>query len=198
MTVRPLVALMALALAAALTGCAQEDTLAESYGTGDGQNYVAGDGSVTEIAEENRGDPVTFSGTTETGETVTSDDYAGHPLVVNYWYASCAPCRVEAPDLEAAYEKYAPDGVGFLGVNVRDGADTAAAFRTTFGISYPSVIDVEDRTGGLLLAFSGYVSPTTVPTTLIVDAEGRVAARVAGRIDPSIFDALLDRVVAEQ
>ena len=79
-------------LALTLTGCSS-DPLAEQYREGSNKNYIAGDGSVTEILLENRGEPITFSGTTETGEKVTSEQYLGNVLVVNFWYAGCAPCR---------------------------------------------------------------------------------------------------------
>lgn len=190
---RALVAAVAVA-ALALTGCSS-DPLAEQYREGSGKNYIAGDGSVTEIAVENRGEPITFSGTTETGETVTSEQYLGNVLVVNFWYAGCAPCRAEAPDLEKVYQESAPSGVNFLGVNVRDQAATATTFNERFGITYPSIID---QNGQAQLAFASQVPPNAVPTTLILDAQGRVAARILGQLrDPSILSTLIKDIAAE-
>lgn len=189
-----LVAAGAAVIALSLTGCSS-DPLAEQYREGSNKNYIAGDGSLTEISLENRGAPIEFSGTTETGATVTSAEYLGNVLVVNFWYAGCAPCRAEAPDLEAVYEETAPQGVNFLGVNVRDQAATAITFNENFGITFPSIMDQD---GKAQLAFSSQVPPNAVPTTLILDAQGRVAARILGQLkDPSILMTLIADISAE-
>jgi peroxiredoxin len=181
-------------IALGISGCSS-DPLAEQYREGSNKNYIAGDGSVTEIVLENRGEPITFTGTTETGETVTSADYLGNVLVVNFWYAGCAPCRAEAPDLEQVYTETSPQGVNFLGVNVRDQAATAVSFNERFGITFPSIMDQD---GKAQLAFSSQVPPNAVPTTLILDAQGRVAARILGQIkDASILSTLIEDVAAE-
>ena len=181
-------------IALSFTGCSS-DPLAEQYREGSNKNYIAGDGSVTEITLENRGDVITFSGTTETGASVSSADYLGNVLVVNFWYAGCAPCRAEAPDLEQVYTDTAPSGVNFLGVNVRDQAATIDSFNVSFGITYPSIIDQD---GQAQLAFAAQVPPNAVPTTLILDSEGRVAARILGQLkDPSILSTLITDIAAE-
>lgn len=158
------------------------------------QNYVSGDGTVTEFAAEDRGNPVVFSGTTEHGEVISSDDFAGKVVVVNFWYATCPPCRLEAPWLEELYRKYSKEGVEFLGVNVRDDAAAALVFADTFEITYPSIID---RDAEVVLAFSGIASPTAVPTTVVLGADGRPASRIVGLIDKSILDALIRSALAE-
>jgi thiol-disulfide isomerase/thioredoxin len=178
-----------------LTGCSS-DPLAEQYREGSNKNYIAGDGSVTEILVENRGEPITFSGTTETGEKVSSQQYLGNVLVVNFWYAGCAPCRAEAGDLEEVYQETAPSGVSFLGVNVRDQAATAVSFNERFGVTYPSIMD---QNGQAQLSFASQVPPNAVPTTLVLDAQGRVAARILGQLqDPSILLTLINDVAAEK
>ncbi|QHC68782.1 redoxin domain-containing protein (plasmid) [Rathayibacter sp. VKM Ac-2759] len=182
------------AVALATTGCAQ-DELSEQYRTGSNKNYVAGDGTVVEWPAETRGEPVEFTGLSETGETITAEDYRGTVLVVNFWYAACAPCRAEAPDLQALYEQYTGQGAEFLGVNVRDQADTAAAFAQTYGITYPSIVDVD---AAAQLAFSGEFAANAVPTTIVLDAEGRPASRILGRVTArSILDTLIADAIAE-
>jgi len=182
------------AVALITAGCAT-DELSEQYRSGSNKNYVAGDGTVVEWPAESRGDPVDFTGTDETGETITAADYRGAVLVVNFWYAACAPCRAEAPDLQALHEKYTGQGAEFLGVNVRDQADTAAAFAATYGITYPSVVDVD---AAVALAFSGEFAANAVPTTIVLDAEGRPASRILGRVTArSILDTLIADTVAE-
>lgn len=181
-------------IALGLSGCSS-DPLAEQYREGSNKNYIAGDGSITEITLDNRGDVITFSGTTETGEKVSSADYLGNVLVVNFWYAGCAPCRAEAPDLEQVYNETSPQGVNFLGVNVRDQAATIDSFNKRFGITYPSIIDQD---GQAQLGFAAQVPPNAVPTTLILDAQGRVAARILGQLkDPSILSTLITDISAE-
>ncbi|KQM59268.1 hypothetical protein ASE64_07685 [Agreia sp. Leaf210] len=189
-------ATLGLVLALSLLTACSNDSLADQYTAGDNKGYIAGDGSVLEIQEDERGEPIVFSGTGENGEPITSAGYTGDVLVVNFWYAACAPCRLEAPDLEDTYQKVKDQGVEFLGVNVRDQAATAKEFSATFGVSYPSIIDIN---GDAQLSFAGDVAPNAVPTTLILDREGRVAARILGRvIEVSILESLIDGVLQEQ
>lgn len=183
-----------LALILVLSGCASNDTLAEQANAGDNKNYIAGDGSVTEYAPESRGEPVELTGAFYDGTVVDSDAFVGQVTVLNVWYAACAPCRVEAPDLQALYEEHQPSGVQFIGVNIRDEAATAAAFERNFGISYPSI---DDADGGVLLAMTQYVPPQAVPSTLVLDRQGRVAGRIIGLAEKSTLDALISDAVAE-
>ena len=178
----------------ATSGCDRDD-LAEQYRGGSNKNYVAGDGTVIEWPIGSRGEPVEFVGTGETGESISSDDYRGQVLVVNFWYAACAPCRAEAPDLQALHEQYDGNGATFLGVNVRDQAETAVAFANTYDITYPSIIDTD---AAVALAFAGKFAANAVPTTLVLDVEGRPAARILGRVTArSILDTLIADTIAE-
>ena len=177
-----------------LTACAS-DPLAEQYRAGSGKNYIAGDGTITEIAPENRGEPVVFSGTDERGGVIDSAAFAGKVTVVNFWYAGCAPCRAEAPLLEKALEATTATGAAFVGVNVRDQAETVVTFNKQFGVTYSSIIDTE---GGTQLSFATNVPPNAVPTTLILDRQGRVAARILGALsDASILTTLVTDISAE-
>ncbi len=176
-----------------LSGCAAEP-LAGQYADGSGQGYISGDGAITEIPVAERDPAIVFQGTDEAGMAITSKDYAGTVYVVNFWYAACPPCRAEAPDLKALSEQYTE--VPFLGVNIFDSADVATVFARENGISYPSIVDA--NTAAVQLAFAGAVAPNAVPTTLVIDREGRVAARISGLIrDRSILAAMIDTVIAE-
>ncbi|WP_249295621.1 TlpA disulfide reductase family protein [Agrococcus sp. Marseille-Q4369] len=168
-----------------LTGCGGA---AGVDGQAGDAGYIAGDGIVTEIAPEARAAPGSFTGPLTTGGEFDSATLDGVALV-NFWYAACPPCRVEAPVLADLHAEYG-DRVDFVGINVRDGAAQALAFEEEFGIEYPSVLD--DRSAQGQLAFAGIVAPNAVPTTIILDAEGRVAARVSGAVtDTSILATLL-------
>ncbi|MFF2370581.1 TlpA family protein disulfide reductase [Agromyces sp. NPDC058110] len=192
------VAALAAASALLLTGCTS-DPLADQFREGSGKNYIAGDGSISEYAAADRGEPIEFAGETVEGDAFDSADTLGDVTVVNFWYAGCAPCRVESPILEEVSQGYADDDadVAFVGVNVRDQAGTAASFEKEYGVTYPSILDVES--GEAQLAFAGPVPPAAVPTTIVLDREGRVAARVLGQLtEASILESLVDRVLDEQ
>lgn len=187
-------------LAALLAGCTDDSSrLAENYEQGDNSGgYVSGDGRVVQPPIAEREDPVEFSGVLDTGDEFDSADVVGDVVVVNFWYASCPPCREEAPDLESLRAQYEGDDVAFVGVNVSDDAGTARAFATEFGVGYPSIIDVDDN--GVQLAFAdGILRPNSVPTTLILDREGRVAARLSGLItSPTVVSDIVDELLAEK
>jgi thiol-disulfide isomerase/thioredoxin len=190
-------AILAVSVAASLLvlgGCVSNDPLANDVID---QNYTSADGAITELAVSNREEPVSFeSSETTNGSTISSDDYVGSVLVVNFWFAACPPCRYEAPDLAEISEKYAADGVQFLGINVYDEREVANSFEREFAIQYPSILDVS--TGELRLAFSGQLPPNGVPTTIIVDRSGRVAARLSGAIlDRAVFEEMIESVLAE-
>ena len=181
-------------IALSLAGCTS-DPLADQFRSGDSKNYIAGDGTVTEFDSTQRPTFLPFTGETESGQMLDSKALAGQVVVMNWWYSACAPCRAEAPDLQALSEEFQDQGVQFVGVNVRDTAETALAFDRKFDIGFPSIIDAQS--GAVSLAFQGVVSPQAVPTTLVIDKQGKVASRILGRIDPSILKTLIETVVAE-
>ncbi|OAN40933.1 alkyl hydroperoxide reductase [Microbacterium sp. H83] len=188
---------MSMAALIALAGCASNDSLSQQYRDGNEKGFIAGDFQVIEIPEAERGEPVEFEGVTETEENVSSDDYRGGVLVVNFWYAACGPCIVEAPFLEQVWQDYRDEGVAFLGVNTYDQPATALSFAKDNGVTYPSVIDVND--GKVKLAFVQVTPIQATPTTLVLDRSGRVAARVIGQLEsPSILATLVDGVLEEK
>jgi peroxiredoxin len=188
---RPLAAAAAAAaLLTLLTACSQPS------GAGDvvNQGFVSGDGSVQQWDPGDRKDPVTVTGTDFEGKTVDSSQWDGDVVVINTWYASCAPCRAEAPDLVALANDRADDGVQVLGINTEDEAGAAQAFERTYEVPYPSIAD---RSGQVVAKLSGIVPLQAVPTTVVLDREHRPAARVIGQADPSTLDSIIDEVLAE-
>ena len=170
-----ILAAIVVAIVITLVGCAPGDA-AESPG------YVSGDGTVTVIED---GAPVVLAGTSFAGDPVDIEDFRGQVVLVNTWYASCPPCRAEAPDL---VELDARDDVQLIGVNGRDDAPTAQAFERTFGVEYPSI---DDTDGAATATLQGIVAMNAVPTTLVVDVDGNLYARVIGTADPSTLRALI-------
>ncbi|WP_248152534.1 TlpA family protein disulfide reductase [Microbacterium aoyamense] len=184
------------ALTLALVGCSRDDSLADQYRAGDNKGYIAGDFRVVEIPVAERTDPVEFDGVIEDGTPVSSDDFRGNVLVVNFWYAACGPCIAEAPLLEEVWQQYKEQGVQFLGVNTYDSAASATAFADDNNVTYPSVIDAGD--GQVKFAFAQVTPIQATPTTLVLDRDGRVAARIIGQLaSASILSTLVDDTLAE-
>jgi peroxiredoxin len=179
----------------ALAGCSAPGVSAE-YEPGGGE-YVSGDGTTHFWPADQRGEPIVFAGETETGESLSSAALAGQVVLVNFWYASCGPCRTEAADLNDLYDEFTGDGVAFVGVDIRDSAAQAQSFIDDHDVLYPSILDVGDN--AVTLAFATPAPPTTTPTTYLLDAEGRVAARFTSAIQsPSVVAAMIDDLLAER
>ena len=185
------IAATALAAALVLTGCSSDnDSLSKQYGNGTTQNYISGDGAVTEVATDKRTDAVDFTAKDTDGDTISAKDLRGKVVVLNFWYAGCPPCRAEAKYLNKVHDQFAGKDVAFVGVNVRDEQATAEAFERRFGVDYPTVLDA--KSGTMQLALSGQIAPNAVPATIVLDKKGRVAARVLGAVDgPGILNTLV-------
>lgn len=178
-----------------LSGCSDEpNSIAEQARAGDDKNYIAGDGSVSAVAPAQRETVIDLAGTTLEGEPWTSAEARGEVLVINVWGSWCGPCIAEAKDLEAVYSEFteADEPVQFIGVNDRDSVPTALAFQEAKGVSYPSL---EDDGGQTLLDLKGLANAR--PSTLVLDPEGQVAARVLGQVDDSTLRALVQDVLDE-
>jgi thiol-disulfide isomerase/thioredoxin len=171
-----------------LSGCAGAQLTAGDEG------YVSGDGTVTVLDETDREPPKgEVAGTTVDGEPVSLADHLGDVVVMPVWGSWCAPCRAEAPMLAAAARDLDDDGVTFLGIDSRD-ENTAKvrAFLERFDIPYDSIYDPD---GDTLLAFHGTLPPMTIPSFVVIDAEGRVAARVLGELDRSTLYGIVEDVL---
>jgi thiol-disulfide isomerase/thioredoxin len=184
---RTALATLALLLSpAALAGCSHD------IGSSGDQGYVAGRGIITTLPVSEREQPGEVAGETIDGEPLALDDYAGQVVVVNVWGSWCAPCRAEAPMLAEAARDLADQDVAFLGIDSRDPSKSAArAFVRRFDIPYPSIYDQQGRT---LLAFRGTLTPNAIPSTVIIDREGRVAASVLGEISRTTLYDLVEEV----
>ncbi len=185
-----------LALAAVLGGCSLGQQSDPASQAGDQKGYIAGDGSVLTIAPAERGEPIAIAGEGVEGERLDVAALRGDVVVLNLWYAGCGPCRAEARELGEIAEESADQGVSFVGINTRDSAQTAAGFERTFDVPYPSILDADS--GEAVLALEGLASPQAIPTTIVLDDEGRPAARLLGRADPDILTGVIDDVVAER
>jgi thiol-disulfide isomerase/thioredoxin len=185
-------ALAALGAGLALAGCS---TTSGSVDTS--TRFVAGDGSTVLLSPDQRDAAPSVTGTTLGGERLDLADWRGNVVVVNLWASWCPPCRAESGALEKAYDATKADGVEFVGIvsGGKDSVDNAKAFVRKFGISYPSVFDKDNS---VVLAFRGQLPPAAIPTTLVLDREGRVAARTLGPVDYSLLRGMIDPVLREK
>ena len=176
----------------ALAGCssAENGSLAEQARAGDNRGYISGGGEIIRYAEEDRDEPVTLEGETIDGGHWSLADQRGSVVVLNKWGSWCPPCVKETPDLVAAWEQIQElDDVTMVGLNFRESPATGAAFASRSGMTYPSLAD-ED--GILPLALQGRAQAT--PTTLVFDAEGRIAAVVSGPLTTATLLGLVEDV----
>ena len=147
-------------------------------GTGDKQ-YISGDGRITEVKAADRGEPISLAGKTLDGSSLSLADLRGKPVVVNVWWSGCPPCRAEQPMLNRVAEDLG-SSAHLIGINIRDSSpDIGSAYVRKFHVPYPSLYDPSGKT---LLAFQGRLSPRTIPATLVLDPEGRIAASIIGRV----------------
>ncbi|GIH76302.1 TlpA family protein disulfide reductase [Planobispora longispora] len=177
--------LAAVVLVAGAAGCAGSPQSQPQAGD---TRFVAGDGEVTFFAVADRRIAPAIEGPTLTEDTVSLAAYRGKVVVLNFWASWCVPCRAEAPVLKDIAAKTKADGVEFLGISIKDRKAAAIAFENSQSPGYPSIFD---QPGKVALAFQGSVPPASIPATLIIDRQGRIAARALGAVK---YNDLLDAV----
>jgi thiol-disulfide isomerase/thioredoxin len=191
-----LTALLAmLTLSAGVSACSSDaGSIAAQARSGDGKGFVSGDGTIERLGLDQRLTPLTLSGTTLQGAPWKVADAADKVLVLNVWGSWCGPCVAEMPHLQQVWSQMSTAGrpVQFMGINYRDGAETAKAFLRANKVTYPSL---EDDGGRTLLALRGKAN--TTPTTLVLDRRGRIAARVSGPVSAATLSGLVKDVLGE-
>ncbi|GAA1733961.1 TlpA disulfide reductase family protein [Aeromicrobium alkaliterrae] len=153
--------------------------------------YVSGDGSITVVAPSERDPAPVLEGTDLDGAPLSTAQFEGQVLVVNIWGSWCPPCRKETPDLVVLADELAGEGVQLVGIAIREGRTASKAFATNVGMSYPSF---SDPGGEMLIGFSTSLPAVAVPTTYVIDAEGRVAVRYMDQVDPDTLRELISDV----
>ena len=165
-----------------LTSCSGGGLSAENE-----NSFISGSGIATYVDKSERKSAPTLS-----GQTLTSGEISLEPkkvTVVNVWASWCAPCRAEAPVLQEFSINY-PE-VQFAGILTRDNISSAKAFYENFKLTYPTFTD-----DSLLLGFGGSLIPNAIPTTLIIDKDGKVAVRISGEVTVAGLKKMLDKVLA--
>ena len=187
-----MIRLLAVALAALfLAGCSSTK---EAVATGGDFQFVAPGGRTTILYDppESRGTVGGISGDSllHDGATVGLDDYAGEVVVVNIWGSWCGPCREEMPGLQFVQQQ---TGAAVLGIDVRDERQAAADFVRDRGVTFDSIFDPPGR---ILARLSGYPR-NTVPSTLVLDRQHRVAAVFLTVVRVPELMPLVERLQAE-
>ncbi|WP_328537347.1 TlpA family protein disulfide reductase [Streptomyces sp. NBC_00344] len=160
--------------------------------------YVTSSSGIVTVAKSSRQAAPDVSGTTVDGKKLdvgTADK--GKIVVLNVWGSWCPPCRDETPHLVKVAKALKARGVEFVGINTRDASrGPAKAFESDYDVPYPSLYD---PTGKLLLRFpKGNVNPQTVPSTVVVDRDGKIAARRTGGVDEEMLHKMIDPLIAER
>jgi peroxiredoxin len=166
-------------------------------GGGGDTNFVMGKDGISTAKKGERAAAPDLSGRTVDGEQLDVASYKGKIVVLNVWGSWCSPCRAEAPNLEKVYGDLKAKGVQFVGINTRDtSTKNAAAFEKQQGVTFPSLYD---PTGKLMLRFKkGTLNPQAIPSTLVLDREGRIAARSLAALSEDKLRKMIDPVLAEK
>lgn len=164
----------------------------QSADPGEGSGFVAGDGTSVILPVDERQPAPVLTGTDLNGDEVDTATWKGSPGVINVWASWCAPCRAEAPELVAVAAQNPK--VNFLGLDTRDNDDSARQFVKKFGITYPNL---PDPNGQLVLKFSDSLPPQAIPSTLLIDSQGRVAGRFLGAVEAQELQDALTELKAE-
>jgi thiol-disulfide isomerase/thioredoxin len=162
--------------------------------SGSGKNYVSGEGYVTQVYTADRKQAPQVTGPVLEGGSFDLSKERGKVVVINFWASWCAPCRAEGPALQAVSVDLAKQGVVFVGVNTRDDADAARAFLANISSVYPNI---DDADGHVALAFHGTLPPDAIPSTIVIDRQGRIAARIVGPTTELRLRALLAPLAAQ-
>jgi thiol-disulfide isomerase/thioredoxin len=157
-------------------------------------SYLASPGVLNTVAPDQRLPGPRLRGRLLDGTSFDSAAWAGNIVVINIWGSWCPPCRAETPELVQVANATHSQGVRFLGIDVRDNRAAAQAFTRAYHVPYPSIFDADNQT---LLAFRG-LPPNAVPTTFVIDRNGRIAARALGRITAAKLTAVLLTLQQEQ
>lgn len=176
-----------------LSACSSGGTSGGSGNT----NFITGSDGIATVKKGDRQAAPDLSGKTIDGKTLDTADYKGKILVVNVWGSWCSPCRAEADNLVQVAKATADKDVQFVGLNTRDtSTEPAVAFEKKYAVPYPSLYD---PTGRLMLRFKkGTLNPQAIPSTIVIDRDGKIAARALQALSEDKLREMLDPVIAEK
>ncbi|MEU0738481.1 TlpA disulfide reductase family protein [Streptomyces sp. NPDC006134] len=166
-------------------------------GGGGDTHFITGSDGIATVGKGERADAPDLSGETVDGKQLDVGDYKGKVVVLNVWGSWCPPCRAEAKNFQKVYEDVKDQGVQFVGINTRDtSTGPARAFEKEYGVTYPSLYD---PTGKLMLRFEkGTLNPQAIPSTLVIDRDGKIAARTLQALSEEKLRSMIEPVLAEK
>jgi thiol-disulfide isomerase/thioredoxin len=179
--------------ALAVAGCAS-GAIGANIPQSSGTSFVGSSYTSTIFRAGQRPKAPDVSGTTLTGQRLRLSSFRGDVVVLNFWGSWCTPCRAEAPSLGTLSRQFYAKGVRFVGIDIRDEPDSALAFMHTFRVGYPSFNDPNDE---IALDFRGTVTPAAIPTTLVIDRSGQIAARIVGGATYAALKSLIVSVTGK-
>ena len=188
---RLVTAIAVLLSAVLLAGCTASTDAPQQ--TGSEFRFVEGTPSGEVIAKDDRQDAPDITGELLNGEPYALNERAGKIVVMNFWASWCAPCRIEAPDLQHIYQTYQPQGVEMIGVLVRDTKGQGQTFSQQVGMTYPSLYDPSAK---IALQLNGYPL-AAIPSTVVIDADGKVAAAYVSVVDLASLTSTIEKLLAE-
>ncbi|WP_330297949.1 TlpA family protein disulfide reductase [Streptomyces sp. NBC_00503] len=187
-----------LASALTLTACGDSGSGSKTSGSAGG-NYVTGSNGVSTVAKADRIDAPKLDGETVDGKTLDTTTLKGKVVVLNVWGSWCPPCRAEAPNFAKVSQEMADAGkdVAFVGLNTRDNSkQNAVSFEETYKIAYPSLFDPD---GKQILRFpKGALNPQAIPSTIVLDKDGKIAARTLAAVNEEQLRSMIEPVLAEK
>ena len=174
-----------------LTACATPNASIQNSGEA---GFISGDGTANFLKVEDRKSAPELIALDFNGKEIDLKNYKNKVVVLNVWGSWCGPCRKEAKELQELYVKNKDSGVEFIGINIRDSKVSAEKFITNFGITFPNIFD---RDGVKLLGFKDTLPANAIPSTVLVDKNGKVAARQLGPIERALIQGFISSLVDE-
>ncbi|MFF0476681.1 TlpA family protein disulfide reductase [Streptomyces sp. NPDC004284] len=196
-TRRTLVAVGMLSAAALTLSACGGDNNGKSGGGGN-TNFVTNTGGISTVAKGEREAPGKLAGETLEGKQLDVADLKGKVVVLNVWGSWCAPCRAEAPHFAKVAKDLKGQDVEFVGLNTRDpNQQPALAFEADYGIPYPSLYDPQGKL--ILFGFpKGTLNPQAIPSTVVLDKEGKIAARSLMALDEKKLRSMIEPLLKEK
>ncbi|MDT9692420.1 TlpA disulfide reductase family protein [Streptomyces sp. P9(2023)] len=193
---RTLLAVGILSAALALSACGADSN--GKSGGGGGTNFVTNTGGISTVAKGERTVPNKIAGETLEGEKLDVADLKGKVVVLNVWGSWCGPCRAEAPHFAKVSNDLKAKGVEFVGLNTRDfNKQQALTFEEDYKVPYPSLYDPAGKL--ILNGFpKGTLNPQAIPSTVVLDKDGKIAARSLMALDEKKLRSMIEPLLAEQ
>jgi thiol-disulfide isomerase/thioredoxin len=174
-----------------ITSCA---TPVSNISSDSESGFVSGDGTSVFLSKSERKSAPELENVDFLSTEIDLDSLKNKVVLINVWGSWCSPCRKEAPELEELYLKNKTNNVEFIGINIRDSKISANRFIENFSITYPNIFD---RDGKLLLGYKDSLPANAIPSTILIDKNGLVAARQLGPIDKSLIQGFITELVEE-